>query len=554
MVRSAGISLARIVNSAVDSDTAIAMSVAGSSALPSTAQVFVNNTLSYQHELDAGPFSIRGVPAVSGQGEIKMVVRDLLGREQVVVQQYYAVRSLLRRGLDDFSYEFGKQRLNFTTSNNDYGQWMLAATRRHGVTDRLTAEVHGEIRPGSQSLGLAATALLPSVGVIDVALAASHSGAGGGALVVLGFERQTPRFNVGVRTQLTSPRFDQLGLAPGFPAPLRQTSAHAGWNAARFGSLGVGYLSLARRGQPDNRLVSLNYNRNQPKNWNLNVSGFKNVQGGREYALAFMLSHAFGHHSAATFSASRNKGADSAIAQFQQNLPAGSGVGYRVLASRDSNTRVEGALNMQNDVGTYALEGARTGTNNTWRASASGSVALLGGEAFFARRLGDSFAVVRVPGYPGVQVYAENQPVARTDRNGAALVPGLRPYQANRLSIEQADLPLDAQIGALDETAIPYYRSGYALSFKVSKSNSALLHVVRPDGRPLAAGTVLRIAGRADTFPVAQEGLSYITDLKARNQVSAMVGDTVCRFAVAYVATSSPQPHLGTFVCRDGAP
>jgi len=84
--------------------------LAGSSALPATAQVFVNNALSYQHDLDAGPFSMRGVPAVSGQGEVRMVVRDLLRREQVIVQQYYAARNLLRSGLDDFSYEFGRQR------------------------------------------------------------------------------------------------------------------------------------------------------------------------------------------------------------------------------------------------------------------------------------------------------------------------------------------------------------------------------------------------------------------------------------------------------------
>jgi len=281
-----------------------------------------------------------------------MVVRDVLGREQVIVQQYYAARTLLRHGLDDFSYEFGKQRLNFTSANNDYGQWMLAATRRHGVTDRLTAEVHGEIRPGSQSLGLAATALWPSVGVIDVALATSHSGAGGGALAMLGFEHQAPRFNVGVRTQVTSARFDQLGLAPGFPAPLRQSNAHAGWNDPRFGSLGLGYLSLARRGQVESRLASLSYNRNLLMNWNLNASGFKTLQGRSEYSLSITLSHAFGQRGSAIISASRNKGANSAIAQYQQNSPIGSGVGYRVLASRDSNTRVEGALNTKHALNT----------------------------------------------------------------------------------------------------------------------------------------------------------------------------------------------------------
>ncbi|MBC7454540.1 MAG: fimbrial biogenesis outer membrane usher protein [Massilia sp.] len=242
------------------------------------------------------------------------------------------------------------------------------------------------------------------------------------------------------------------------------------------------------------------------------------------------------------------------MAQIQHNLPPGPGIGYRVLAGRDTNARIEGTLNVQNEVGTYALEAARRGNAAAWRASASGAVALLGGQAFLARRLGDSFAVMRVPGFPGVLVYAENQPVARTDRSGAALVPSLHPYQKNRLSIEQADLPLDAQIGALEASAVPYYRSGYDLVFPVGRANGALLRVVTPDGQPLPAGAELHIAGRADTFPVAQDGQAYVTGLAARNELSAVLGSTVCRFALAYVATPAPQPDLGTFVCREIAP
>ena len=528
-------------------------SVSGASALPSTAQVFVNNALSYQHELEAGPFSVQGVPAVSGQGEIRMVVRDLLGREQVIVQPYYAARSLLRSGLDDFSYEAGMQRRNFTSASNDYQGWLLAATRRHGVNDQLTAEVHGELQAGSQNLGLAATLLWRNAGVFDVALAASHSGAGGGVLMTLGFERQAEHLSFGVRTQVASARFEQLGLEPGVPVPLRQSNAHLGWNDARFGSVGLGYVRIDNRGQPGSALVSVSVSRNLRPDWNLEVSGFKSLQG-RNYALAFTLTHAFGPRSSASLAASRGADTGSAMLQFQQNLPAGPGVGYRVLAGRDASARVEGALTLQNDVGTYALEAARAGNIDAWRASASGAVALLGGQAFLARRLGDSFAVVRVPGTPGVQVYAENQPVARTDSSGAALVPGLRPYQKNRLSIEQADLPLDAQIGSLEAIAVPYYRSGYALVFPISKANGALLHVVTADGKPMPAGAVLHIAGRAETFPVAQDGLAYVAGLGAHNELSVVLGRAVCRFAVAYAEAASPQPDLGTFVCRGIAP
>lgn len=529
-------------------------SLSSSAALPSTAEVFVNNVRTYQHDIQAGPFSVRELPVVTGQGEVRMVVRDLLGREQVIVQPFYAVRSLLRRGLDDFSYEFGAARKNFALASNDYGQWLFAGTRRHGFTDRFTGEVHGEFAPGRQTLGFAATTLFPEAGVVDAAIAGSHSDLGGGGLLALGFDRQTPRLSFGLRTQLASRQFDQLGLAAGTQAPLRQTTAHVGWNDARVGSFGLGYIRMDNRGQPGNEVVSASYSRNLGPDWSLGLSAFRSLGGAQDYAVGLVLTHVLGKRTTASMSASRRNGPDSSLLQLQQNLPPGTGVGYRVLAGNEGSGRFEGALNLQNDYGTYTLEAARFHEVDAYRASVSGGLAELGGRTFLARRLGDSFAVVRVPGYPGVQVYAENQPVARTDSSGAALIPGLRPYQKNRLGIEQMDLPLDARIGALEVNAVPYYRSGYDVEFPVGKANGALLRIVTAEGRPVPAGALVRIAGREEAFPVALDGQVYISGLTQHNRVEVTLGNARCEFQIPYPETDAPLPDLGNFLCRGIAP
>lgn len=136
-----------------------------------------------------------------------------------------------------------------------------------------------------------------------------------------------------------------------------------------------------------------------------------------------------------------------------------------------------------------------------------------------------------------------------------ALVPGLRPYQKNRIGIEQNDLPLDARIDALEVYAVPYYRSGYDVEFPVAKANGALLRVVTADGRAVPAGATVHIAGREESFAVALDGQAYVSGLKRNNRMRVALPDArACEFEVSYPQTDEPLPDLGSFVCVEIKP
>ena len=74
--------------------------VSGEAALPSTVDIFVNQSLISSQSVPPGPFSVNGLPGVTGLGEMRVVVRDLFGREQVVTQPFYASMSLLQHRLE----------------------------------------------------------------------------------------------------------------------------------------------------------------------------------------------------------------------------------------------------------------------------------------------------------------------------------------------------------------------------------------------------------------------------------------------------------------------
>ena len=195
-------------------------------------------------------------------------------------------------------------------------------------------------------------------------------------------------------------------------------------------------------------------------------------------------------------------------------MPAGSGVGYRLYSGLGDSDRREAEVSLQNRVGNYTLAADQSQGQTAFRGSASGGVAFLGGSSFFSRRITDSFAVVQVPGYAGVGIYADNQLSTRTDSKGNALLTGLRSYQNNSVRIEQSDIPFDAQIDAVQLDAVPYFRSGLVLKFPVKRSRGALLTVVHENGEPLPAGAQAQIIGdntlENELFPIGYEGRSFI--------------------------------------------
>src|SRR6185295_14046787 len=130
-----------------------------------------------------GPFSIQDLPVVTGRGEARLVVRDLLGREQVIVQPYYASPRLLQQGLHEYSYEIGAIREDFGISSNHYGRAMAVGLHRLGITDRLTGEVRVELLRDQQTLGTAGAWLWPDIGVFTASLAGSHADRGAGGLL-----------------------------------------------------------------------------------------------------------------------------------------------------------------------------------------------------------------------------------------------------------------------------------------------------------------------------------------------------------------------------------
>lgn len=524
--------------------------LSGESALPSTVDLYVNNALRLRQEVPAGPFSITDLPVVTGLGDARLVVKDLLGREQVITQPYYVSPRLLSQGLQDYSYEIGLVRENFGTTSFDYGRFFVAGTHRMGLTEQFTGEIHGELLKQQQTLGVTGSVLWPKLGVLSLSLAGSLRGGEAGSLVAFSFERHARWLSLGGRTQFTSERFTQLGLEPEQPAPRQTSQVFITLSPSDYGSLNLSYIRQANRDRPDIDVVNVGYNVTLGSLGYLSLAFFRSLTGDPNPTVGLTFTCTLGERRSVSLGGTLQRDNDRAMLHVQQNLPRGSGYGYRLLASGGTTEQLEAGLSLQNDVGLYTVEASRFDDQIGVRGSVSGGLAFLGGRSFFARRLTNSFALVQVPDWPNVRVYADNQLVGRTDAQGDVLIPQLRAYDRNPIRIEQADLPLDAQIDTFELDAVPYFRSGYLLTFPVKRSRGALFRITLATGDPMPAGAVVQIIGQTEEFPVALNGQVYVTGLDAKNRLRATWQGQSCEIELAFPETREPVPDLGTFTCR----
>ena len=523
----------------------------GEALVPSTVDVFVNGRRIASENVPPGPFTIDRVPAVTGAGQMQVVVTDALGRQQVLSQPFYTGPTLLRAGLSEYSLEVGAIREEYARLSNEYGDVVAAGTYRRGITDRLTAELHAEGRAdGIAAAGVDVAAQVGTLGIVSLTAAAGGDGELGW-LAGAGFERNGRRLSVFGRARYASQTFAQLGTAAEADRPRLLAFGGFGLDFGRWGSTQASFGEQTYWGAPSTRTAGLSHAVELGRFGYLGLiaSRFLGEDSRDEVSLNWTLSVG-GRRSAGTrlsHAPDADSGADfEAVAFVQQALPPGAGAGYYASISTSEDVRLDYAL--QGRAGRVGVEYARRDGEDGWRAGATGGLAITAAGVMPSRWIEESFAVVQVADYAGLTVYVENQPVARTDRKGRVLLDSLRAYERNAVAIDPKELPLDAALATPATSVTPAYRSGPVLQFPVARASAATLRLRLPDGTPVPLGA--RVATRTEQVPVAHDGLVYLTSAAGRQRGTAEWPGARCSFGFERPAGDDPLPDLGDITCR----
>ena len=309
-------------------------SIEGTAAVPSALDIFVNGTLRSRTDVPSGAFHIDDVPIVTGAGQIQVVTRDLLGREQMVTQDFYVSDRLLKRDLNEYSVSAGALRENFGIASNDYGDFLVAGMLRRGLSDLLTIEGRIAGTAAVQTAGASIARAMGTYGVTSAALAISDDDATG-VLWQLGHEYQGRTYRASLRVQRTRD-FAQPGLEVFSAWPKLQIVASGGRNFGRKGSFGLSYIDERFAQSADDRqLVSLSYSRSLTRHLMLGASGRYIDADDGGFAATITVLRTLGPRSSASTSLYARRGGSTLRVDHRYELPAGPGFGYRTsLAER----------------------------------------------------------------------------------------------------------------------------------------------------------------------------------------------------------------------------
>jgi outer membrane usher protein len=314
--------------------------------------------------------------------------------------------------------------------------------------------------------------------------------------------------------------------------------------------MGIGYVQQTTWQGDETRLLSANTSVRLGQHGQLGFYAMRNFAREPKLTVGVMLTLTLGERASASATVSRYGERNQSTLLVQRSLPAGNGFGYRLLAGHGQFDQLGASAAVRTEQGDFSAEAARIEGRDAYRAGFSGGIAVAGGGAFPSRRINDSFAVVKVDDYPDVRVYRDNQEVTRTDQRGMALITSLRAYQQNPIAIEQADLPLDAEVDTLALRLTPALRSGVVAAFPVRRSRAAIFRLVDEGGQPLPPGTTVRLEGQDKNFSVGYEGKTFVTGLAPHNRLLSEWDDRYCTADLDFSGKRAPLPDLGTIICK----
>ena len=525
--------------------------LAGVSAAPSTVELYVNDVLRKVSQVPTGPFVVDNVAGLTGSGEARLVVRDVLGREVVIVQPFFTAVSLLAPGLDDWSAEIGAVRENLGLTNADYGNRFATGTWRRGMSDKLTLEGRAEWSRRHHAIGVGGIVALPgNVLARGTVVRSQYDRVGDGAFWLLGVERQWVRTSIAAQWLGATRGYRELGTTEAALPIKRQLAANMSRQLGETMNFGVGLARIERYDGPALTTISLNYGiRFREVSVAANMSKVLGQANGTSFGVNLQVPLEKQRFANAAFSS--HSGVQDVYASVAQFANESTDVGWRVLGGRLNNeAHAEAGLDYAGRYGRVYSDISASSSQTSLRLGASGGMAAAAGHVFFTKRLDESFAVAELKGYPGVGMGLGSTITAHTDKDGIAFIPYLSPYQANQVRLDPKDLPLSAELDSIEQQVVPSWRSAVRVVFPVRSGRAALVKLQLENGEPIPAGAVVQIQGDKQEFYVGRRGEAFVTGLQASNELQVRHQSLRCGLRLDLPAANDDVLRIGPVTCR----
>ncbi len=536
--------------------------VSGSAALPSEIFLYSNGVLLRRDRIAPGAFQLQNLVNLNGLQVTEVVIRDVLGGEQRIVNPFYFSDSLLRRGLDEYSADVGFERQSFGTRSGDYGKLGGTLFYRRGQTDNLTLGVRGEALGDRINMGPSANFRLGVFGISSAALDYGHAPNASGAALSLSHSYQDKRF--GSSIALKSEQRDHPQVASFALASRLELAGIVSFPVAVASSVSVSHSRRDSWDGATGRSSAVSFRRSfgRDVSFSMTARNTAGVQAGSEIVLT--LSVNFDRlPTRPTISAQSQNAANTNMQTLQ--VSGGStdseGVSYRMNYDKGTSSGTQRETfnpfvqyNFSNAIGRaeYILdEVAGTGS---YQFGLSGALAGVAGQWGASRPISDSFGMVSVGNLPGIRVYANNLEIGRTRENGTLFVPRMASYFENPIAIEDRDLPMNITVPEVRYIVMPALRSGTLIDFRPRRVQAVAGRLVLEEAQrpPVGNGEgSIMVSGNAMPIYTSRTGEFYLEDIGAGEYTGRVLHSKgECEFSLNVPSNEETVFELGSVDCH----
>ncbi|MFB4394759.1 MULTISPECIES: fimbria/pilus outer membrane usher protein [unclassified Pseudomonas] len=488
-------------------------------------EVLRNGYPIYSTYVAPGPYEIDDLAVGGGSGELEIVLTEADGQVRRFIQPYSSLGNLLRENIWRYSATLG--RYNAADDLDSPLFWQATLARGGAWNTTWYGGAQGGDYYRAATLGAARD--LGEIGALSLDVSRAETDLGDTLGNVHGHSltlRYGKAFETGTNLRFAGYRYSTEGYRD-YDEAVRERNADSRYRGNRRSRVEASaHQRLGLRS-------SLSFTLTQDDYWNTNLqlrqyqlqlsttlhnvsynlfaSQALNTLGNndRMFGLSVSMPLAFGRASSASLDLNwRNHQAS------QRASIAGSGLDHRLnyvaSTSRDEGHSQTSALSVGYQGAQAALGVGYTQSDDfrSFSVNASGGLLLHGNGFTAGRYLGETNALVRVPGVDGVGV--KSTPASRTDSSGHLLVPYLRAYRNNWLELDTDDLGPQIQIDNGTTRLIPRRGAIVLAEFQARKVSRLILTLQQANGLPLPFGTQVSDADGESLGVIGQAGQALL--------------------------------------------
>lgn len=506
-VRFRGAQLTSELGMLTDDEVGFAPVVRGIAETNATVEISQNNYVIYSATVPAGAFEISDIYPSGSNGDLTVKIIEAGGRERQYSQAYSYLPVMTRRGSVRYSLAAGEYK-----TEGQIVPKFTQGTLVYGVTDNFTGYGGLLAAQGYNALNMGVGLNSPWGGLsFDVTNSNSKDVAGrknvgqsarflysktlsrtDTTFTMVGYRYSTESYrtfsqHVDEQDALTTPYYGRQKSR--FDMNVNQSLAGRG---SLF--LSLGETSYWNR-QGSTRRWQFGYNGNyRDTSYSFAVSRTEGQGAGQrvdnQVTASFSIPFGDVRRSQRLFTSatSSSQGETTVQTGLSGNLDEQNTLSYSVQGSKSKTSGASGSVGMNWDTPVAKVSGNYGQGRNDKHldVGASGSVVVHSGGVTLGQPVGETFALIEVPGTQGVGIDSGN--AVRTDKKGYAVVPYAQPYRYNWINLDTNTFGSDVEVGESSQRVVPTRGAVVKRSFKVETGRRLQLSLRLSNGANIPFG------------------------------------------------------------------